>query len=99
MSTGREGRTNCASRTSPIPKPSAGEVRIAVTAAGTNPVDASNRADGSWAGIQFPHVPGYDVAGVIDAMGAGVTRVGVGDTVMAMTSFPRGRRLATPSSS
>ena len=72
------------------PEPSAGEVRIAVTAAGTNPVDASNRADGSWAGIQFPHVPGYDVAGVIDAMGAGVTRVGVGDTVMAMTSFPRG---------
>ena len=61
-----------------------------MTAAGTNPVDASNRADGSWAGIQFPHVPGYDVAGVIDAMGAGVTRVGVGDTVMAMTSFPRG---------
>ena len=61
-----------------------------MTAAGTNPVDASNRADGSWAGIECPHVPGYDVAGVIDAMAPGVTSVRVGDTVMAMTSFPRG---------
>lgn len=72
------------------PEPAAGEVRIAVIAAGTNPVDAGNRADGSWARIEFPFVPGYDVAGVIDAVGAGVTGVSVGDTVMAMTSFPRG---------
>ncbi len=72
------------------PEPAAGEVRIAVTAAGTNPVDASNRDDGSWAGIEFPHVPGYDVAGVIDAIGPEVTGVRDGDTVMAMTSFPRG---------
>jgi NADPH:quinone reductase len=72
------------------PEPAAGEVRIAVVAAGTNPVDAGNRADGSWARIEFPFVPGYDVAGVIDAIGAGVTGVSVGDTVMAMTSFPRG---------
>jgi NADPH2:quinone reductase len=72
------------------PEPGAGEVRITVTAAGTNPVDASNRADGSWARIEFPHVPGYDVAGVIDAIGSGVTRVRVGDAAMAMTSFPRG---------
>ncbi len=72
------------------PEPSAGEVRIAVIAAGTNPVDAGNRADGSWARIEFPFVPGYDVAGVIDAIGAGVTGVSVGDTVMAMTRFPRG---------
>lgn len=72
------------------PEPGAGEVRIAVTAAGTNPVDASNRDDGSWAGIEFPHVPGYDVAGVIDAIGPEVTGVRDGDTVMAMTSFPRG---------
>jgi NADPH:quinone reductase-like Zn-dependent oxidoreductase len=74
----------------PDPEPAAGEVRIAVGAAGTNPVDASNRADGSWARIEFPFIPGYDVAGVVDAVGAGVTDVSVGDTVMAMTSFPRG---------
>jgi NADPH:quinone reductase len=72
------------------PEPATGEVRIAVIAAGTNPVDAGNRADGSWARIEFPFVPGYDVAGVIDAIGAGVTGVRVGDAVMAMTSFPRG---------
>lgn len=72
------------------PEPEAGEVRIAVVAAGTNPVDAGNRADGSWARIVFPFVPGYDVAGAVDAIGAGVTGVRVGDTVMAMTSFPRG---------
>jgi NADPH2:quinone reductase len=71
------------------PEPAAGEVRIAVNAAGTNPVDAGNRADGSWAGIEYPFVPGYDVAGVIDAVGADVRDVSVGDAVMAMTSFPR----------
>src|SRR4051812_16159365 len=67
-----------------------GQVRIAVEAAGTNPVDASNRSDGSWAGIELPHVPGYDVAGVVDQVGAGVVGVTVGDRVMAMTPFPRG---------
>ena len=72
------------------PEPAAGEVRIAVAAAGTNPVDASNRADGSWAGIRYPFIPGYDVAGMIDAVGAGVSGVRIGDNVMAMTSFPRG---------
>jgi NADPH2:quinone reductase len=72
------------------PVPAMGEVRIAVTAAGTNPVDASNRADGSWARIEYPYVPGYDVAGVIDAIGPAVTGVRVGDTALAMTSFPRG---------
>ena len=60
------------------PEPAAGEVRIAVIAAGTNPVDAGNRADGSWARIEFPFVPGYDVAGVIDVIGAGVIGVSVG---------------------
>jgi NADPH2:quinone reductase len=67
-----------------------GQVRIAVEAAGTNPVDASNRSDRSWAGIELPHVPGYDVAGVVDQVGAGVVGVTPGDRVMAMTPFPRG---------
>ena len=75
-----------------LPDPHAGadEVRIAVSAAGTNPVDASNRSDGSWAGIDLPHVPGYDVAGVVDQVGEGVSSISVGDRVMAMTPFPRG---------
>lgn len=74
----------------PDPRVGAGEVRIAVHAAGANPVDASNRSDGSWAGIDLPHVPGYDVAGVVDRVGEGVGSVSVGERVMAMTPFPRG---------
>ena len=74
----------------PDPEPGPNEVRITVAAAGTNPVDAGNRADGSWAGIELPFVPGYDVAGVVDALGTDVDAFDIGDTVMAMTSFPRG---------
>src|SRR5262245_35730859 len=73
----------------PDPHAGTGEVRIAVHAAGTNPVDASNRADGSWAGLDLAHVPGYDVAGVVDQVGPGVTSVSVGERVVAMTPFPR----------
>ena len=74
----------------PDPQAGPGDVRIAVHAAGTNPVDASNRSDGSWAGLDLPHVPGYDVAGVIDQVGEGVEAVSVGERVMAMAPFPRG---------
>jgi NADPH:quinone reductase len=74
----------------PDPEPGPNEIRVAISAAGTNPVDAGNRADGSWAGIELPFVPGYDIAGAIDAIGAGVEGLSVGDTVMAMTPFPRG---------
>jgi NADPH2:quinone reductase len=74
----------------PDPDVGPGQVRIAVHAAGTNPVDASNRSDGSWARLELPHVPGYDVAGVIDQVGDGVDTVAAADRVMAMTPFPRG---------
>jgi NADPH:quinone reductase len=55
------------------PVPGDGQVRIKVLAAGVNPVDAGNRADGSWAGISLPCVLGYDIAGVVDSLGPGVT--------------------------
>ena len=71
------------------PEPGEGQVRIAVHAAGTNPVDAGIRADGTWAGTTLPWVPGYDVAGVIDAVGPGVTDLTPGSRVAAMTQFPR----------
>jgi NADPH2:quinone reductase len=67
-----------------------GEVRIAVHAAGVNPVDAGNRQDGSWAGLSVPCVLGYDVAGVIDQVGPGVAGIARGDRVMAMTRFRDG---------
>ncbi|MFL5790093.1 MAG: alcohol dehydrogenase catalytic domain-containing protein, partial [Actinomycetota bacterium] len=68
----------------PDPRAGSGQVRIQVHTAGTNPVDASNRSDGSWAGIELPHVPGYDVAGVVDQVGEGVEAITTGDRVMAM---------------
>jgi NADPH:quinone reductase-like Zn-dependent oxidoreductase len=54
-------------RLAELPDPAAGpgQVRIAVHAAGVNPVDAGNRQDESWAGLRAPCVLGYDVAGVI----------------------------------
>ena len=67
-----------------------GQVRIAVHAAGINPVDAGNRADGRWAGLRLPCILGYDVAGVIDSLGPGASGLVPGDRVMAMTHFPDG---------
>lgn len=74
----------------PDPVPGPGQVRVAVRAVGVNPVDAGNRADGSWAGLTVPCVLGYDIAGVIDCVGPGVEPLGPGDRVMAMTHFPDG---------
>jgi NADPH2:quinone reductase len=67
-----------------------GQVRIAVHAAGVNPVDAGNRADGRWAGLRVPCVLGYDVAGIIDSVGGGAGGLAPGDRVVAMTHFPDG---------
>src|ERR1700751_295735 len=67
-----------------------GQVRVAVHAAGVNPVDAGNRAAGRWAGLRGPCIRGYAVAGVIDSAGPGVTSRAPGDRVMAMTHFPPG---------
>jgi NADPH:quinone reductase len=74
----------------PDPEPGPGQVRISVHAAGTNPVDTGNRADGSWAGLTTPCILGYDVAGVIDMVGSNVDGVRVGDRVMALLGFPDG---------
>jgi NADPH:quinone reductase len=63
---------------------------VAVHAAGVNPVDAGSRADGSWAGLRVPCILGYDIAGVVDAAGPGVTGWAPGDRVMAMTHFRDG---------
>jgi NADPH2:quinone reductase len=74
----------------PAPAPGPGQVRVAVRAAGVNPVDAGNRADGSWAGLTTPCVLGYDIAGVVESTGPGVDGLRAGDRVMAMTHFPDG---------
>jgi D-arabinose 1-dehydrogenase-like Zn-dependent alcohol dehydrogenase len=66
-----------------IPKTIPGHVRIKVQACGICHSDAFTK-DGSWPGIEYPRVPGHEVAGVVDAVGPGVAdwkvgqRVGVG---------------------
>jgi D-arabinose 1-dehydrogenase-like Zn-dependent alcohol dehydrogenase len=66
-----------------IPKPGVGQVRIKVQACGICHSDVLTK-EGALPGIQYPRVPGHEVAGVIDELGAEVTawklgqRVGVG---------------------
>jgi len=66
-----------------IPQPGAGWVRIKVEACGVCHSDAMTK-EGLWPGIEYPRVPGHEIAGVIDAVGTTVVgwtlgqRVGVG---------------------
>jgi len=64
----------------PIPEPMPGTVRIKVAACGVCHSDALVK-EGLWPGIQYPRVPGHEVAGTIDAVGEGVTRWKVGQRV------------------
>ncbi len=68
-----------------VPVPRAGEVRIRVRAAGVNPVDWKIRETGYGRRIDAaaPWIPGFDVAGTIDAVGEGVTTWRRGDAVVA----------------
>src|SRR3984885_4223780 len=67
----------------PIPQPGREQVRIKVEACGICHSDALVK-DGLWPGLQYPRVPGHEIAGRIDSLGERVTdwkkdqRVGVG---------------------
>jgi alcohol dehydrogenase/propanol-preferring alcohol dehydrogenase len=67
----------------PIPEPGRGQVRIKVEACGICHSDALVK-EGMWPGLQYPRVPGHEIAGRIDKIGPDVTlwkpaqRVGVG---------------------
>ena len=66
-----------------LPQPGPGAVRIKVQACGVCHSDTVTK-EGLFPGIQYPRIPGHEVVGVVDALGAGVTawklgqRVGVG---------------------
>jgi alcohol dehydrogenase/propanol-preferring alcohol dehydrogenase len=66
-----------------IPRPGAGQIRVKVEACGICHSDVLVK-EGIWPGIQYPRIPGHEVAGSIDALGDGVNawrvgqRVGVG---------------------
>ena len=72
----------------PRPEPAPTEVLVRVTAAGVNPVDWKVRSAGGLLGSP-PFTVGWDVAGVVEELGRGVTRFAVGDRVFGMPRFPR----------
>ncbi|ARH89131.1 MULTISPECIES: NADP-dependent oxidoreductase [Streptomyces] len=69
------------------PEPGPGDVRVKVVAVGVNPLDYKRRY--GWVEqfypTTFPAVPGLEFAGIVDALGAGVTEVAVGDEVFGWT--------------
>src|ERR1700733_756708 len=65
----------------PTPTPAAGQVLVHVRAAGVNPYDTYMRAGTYAVKPPLPYTPGSDAAGVVEAVGAGVTKVKAGDRV------------------
>jgi NADPH:quinone reductase-like Zn-dependent oxidoreductase len=74
-------------RDGPDPIPGAGEVRVRVHAAGLNFADIMARLGLYPDAPKLPAVVGYEVAGVVDALGAGVTAPPVGTRVLTVTRF------------
>lgn len=73
----------------PDPEPGPGEVRIRVRAAGVNPTDWKHRAAPLFVD-RLPLVLGWDVAGIVDQVGYGVTILDEGDEVFGMLPYPHG---------
>jgi NADPH:quinone reductase-like Zn-dependent oxidoreductase len=75
----------------PAPEPLPTEVLVRVRAAGVNPVDWKTRAGAGVAAVlgDPPFTVGWDVAGVVEDVGRGVTTLRPGDAVFGMPWFPR----------
>jgi NADPH2:quinone reductase len=79
----------------PTPVAGPGEVRVRLEASGVNPADVGRRA-GSYRAMEFPRViPNSDGAGIIDQVGAGVTRLQVGQRVWLFNGQRNGRAFGT----
>lgn len=72
----------------PRPTPGPTEILVRVHAAGVNPVDWKSRATGGFGLWGDPPLLGYDVSGVVEAVGLGVTLFRPGDEVFGMPRFP-----------
>jgi NADPH:quinone reductase-like Zn-dependent oxidoreductase len=75
----------------PTPQPGEGEVLVRVHATSINPVDVKTRAGSGLSGMYkdlLPVILGWDVSGVIEAVGASVTEFKIGDEVYGMPLFP-----------
>lgn len=73
----------------PSPAAGAGEVVVSVKAAGINPVDAAVRGGFYPLLGEPPFTIGWDISGIVKALGPGVDGVSVGDEVYGMPLFPK----------
>lgn len=72
------------------PKPLPTEILVRVKAASVNPVDIFTIEGKAYmSALSLPYIPGWDVSGVVEAVGYGVTRFQPGDEVFGMPWFPR----------
>src|SRR5271168_4396562 len=71
----------------PVEPPGAGQLRVRVRAAGVGASDLTMLAGKYRYAPKIPFVPGYEVAGVVDAIGAGVTGFEIGERVAALTVY------------
>ena len=71
------------------PVPAAGQVRIRVAASAFNAADNGMRAGFLPIPVVLPHIPGYDVSGTVDVVGAGVDDLVVGDHVIGFLPMER----------
>jgi NADPH:quinone reductase-like Zn-dependent oxidoreductase len=69
----------------PVVEPGPGELRVAVRAAGVGATDVTMLAGNYPFAPKIPFVPGYEIAGVVEALGPGVTGFRVGQRVAALT--------------
>jgi NADPH:quinone reductase-like Zn-dependent oxidoreductase len=77
------------------PAPMGTEVLVRVRAAGVNPVDWVTRAGDGYL-TSFPMTVGWDISGVVEEAGLGVTRFAPGDEVFGMPWFPREAAAVAP---
>ena len=75
----------CITKIVPRPEPNWNEALVRVIASGVNPADPLI-VSGKYAkefGTHLPLIPGYDIAGVVEKIGGGITKLKVGDAVYA----------------
>ncbi|MGW5878179.1 NADP-dependent oxidoreductase [Nocardiopsis terrae] len=73
----------------PRPAPGPSQILVSVRAAGVNPTDWKHRASGLFLN-RLPLVLGWDVSGVVESVGYGVTLFKPGDEVFGMLPYPHG---------
>jgi NADPH2:quinone reductase len=75
------GPENLVVQSGPIPEPAVGQVVVKIAAAGVNFLDIYQRMGSPMYGLTPPYTPGLEGAGVVHAIGEGVTEFAVGDRV------------------